>query len=44
MSLPRRPLRLPADLPGTRFLVQGPSERTAIEAMFRLNHWRRITS
>jgi ABC-type nitrate/sulfonate/bicarbonate transport system substrate-binding protein len=38
MSLPRRPIRRPEDLPGTRFLVQGPSERTAIEAMFKLNH------
>ena len=38
MSLPRRPIRRPEDLPGSRFLVQGPSERTAIEAMFKLNH------
>jgi hypothetical protein len=38
MSLPRRPIRRPEDLPGCRFLVQGPSERTAIEAMFKLNH------
>jgi ABC-type nitrate/sulfonate/bicarbonate transport system substrate-binding protein len=38
MSLPRRPVRRPEDLPHTRFLVQGPSERTAIEAMFKLNH------
>jgi ABC-type nitrate/sulfonate/bicarbonate transport system substrate-binding protein len=38
MSLPRRPVRRPADLPHARFLVQGPSERTAIEAMFKLNH------
>ena len=38
MSLPRRPVREPADLPHCRFLVQGPSERTAIEAMFKLNH------
>ena len=38
MSLPRRPIRRPEDLPHTRFLVQGPSERTAIEAMFKLNH------
>src|ERR1700729_3510054 len=38
MSLPRRPVRKPADLPHARFLVQGPSERTAIEAMFKLNH------
>ncbi len=38
MSLPSRPIRHAADLPGTRFLVQGPSERTAIAAMFQLNH------
>jgi ABC-type nitrate/sulfonate/bicarbonate transport system substrate-binding protein len=38
MSLPRRPVRRPEDLPHARFLVQGPSERTAIEAMFKLNH------
>ncbi len=37
MSLPSRPIRHAADLPGTRFLVQGPSERTAIAAMFKLN-------
>jgi len=38
MSLPRRPVRRPADLSHARFLIQGPSERTAIEAMFKLNH------
>jgi ABC-type nitrate/sulfonate/bicarbonate transport system substrate-binding protein len=38
MSLPKRPVRTPADLPGCRFLVQGPSERTTIEATFKLNH------
>jgi ABC-type nitrate/sulfonate/bicarbonate transport system substrate-binding protein len=38
ISLPRRPIRRPADLAGSRFLVQGPSERTAIAAMFELNH------
>jgi ABC-type nitrate/sulfonate/bicarbonate transport system substrate-binding protein len=38
MSLAKRPVRTPADLPGTRFLVQGPSERTTIEATFKLNH------
>ncbi|MGC2659136.1 MAG: ABC transporter substrate-binding protein, partial [Bryobacteraceae bacterium] len=37
MSLPRRPVRTVADLPHCRFLVQGPSERTAIEATFKLN-------
>ena len=34
----QRPVRRPSDLPHCRFLVQGPSERTAIEAMFKLNH------
>ena len=38
MSLPKRPVRQAADLPHCRFLVQGPSERTTIEAMFKLNH------
>jgi ABC-type nitrate/sulfonate/bicarbonate transport system substrate-binding protein len=38
MSLPRRPVRKPADLPGCSFLVQGPSERTTIGAIFKLNH------
>ncbi|MFZ0591220.1 MAG: ABC transporter substrate-binding protein [Bryobacteraceae bacterium] len=38
MSLARRPVRRPADLPHCRFLVQGPNERTAIGAMFKLNH------
>lgn len=38
MSLPRRPVRRPEDLPHCRFLVQGPSERTAIRALFNLNH------
>jgi ABC-type nitrate/sulfonate/bicarbonate transport system substrate-binding protein len=38
ISLPRRPVRTVADLSGARFLVQGPSERTTIEATFRLNH------
>ena len=38
MSLPKRPVRNPADLPHCRFLVQGPSERTTIEATFKLNH------
>ena len=39
MSLPKRPIHKPADLPGSRFLVQGPSERTTIEATFKLNHF-----
>lgn len=38
ISLPRRPVRTVKDLPGARFLVQGPSERTTIEATFKLNH------
>lgn len=38
LSLPKRPIRKPADLVGARFLVQGPSERTTIEATFKLNH------
>jgi ABC-type nitrate/sulfonate/bicarbonate transport system substrate-binding protein len=38
LSLPRRPVRSAADLPHGRFLVQGPAERTTIEAMFKLNH------
>jgi ABC-type nitrate/sulfonate/bicarbonate transport system substrate-binding protein len=38
ISLPRRPVRTPADMVGARFLVQGPSERTTIEATFKLNH------
>jgi len=39
MSLAKRPIRKPADLPGSRFLVQGPSERTTIEATFKLNNF-----
>lgn len=38
ISLPRRPVRTVEQLRGARFLVQGPSERTTIEATFRLNH------
>jgi len=38
ISLPRRPVRNIAELSGARFLVQGPSERTTIEATFSLNH------
>lgn len=38
ISLPRRPVRTVKELPGARFLVQGPSERTTIEATFKLNH------
>ncbi len=38
LSLPKRPVRSVADLPHGRFLVQGPAERTTIEATFKLNH------
>ena len=38
ISLPRRPVRTVRELSGARFLVQGPSERTTIEATFKLNH------
>jgi ABC-type nitrate/sulfonate/bicarbonate transport system substrate-binding protein len=38
LSLPRRPMLKPADLVGARFLVQGPSERTTIQATFKVNH------
>jgi ABC-type nitrate/sulfonate/bicarbonate transport system substrate-binding protein len=38
ISLPRRPVRTVDELSGARFLIQGPSERTTIEATFRLNH------
>ncbi len=38
LSLPKRPMRTPADLSHGRFLVQGPAERTTIQAMFKLNH------
>ncbi len=38
ISLARRPVREPSEMPNARYLVQGPSERTTIEATFRLNH------
>ncbi len=38
ISLPRRPVRTVEELSGARYLVQGPSERTTIEATFQLNH------
>jgi len=38
ISLPKRPVVKPADLPGTRFLVQGPNERAILDAVFKLNH------
>jgi ABC-type nitrate/sulfonate/bicarbonate transport system substrate-binding protein len=38
ISLPRRPVVKPADLSGTRFLVQGPAERDVLDAVFKINH------
>jgi len=38
ISLPRRPVRAPADLIGARLLVQGPAERRVLDATFKLNH------
>jgi ABC-type nitrate/sulfonate/bicarbonate transport system substrate-binding protein len=38
ISLPKRPVVKPADLAGTRFLVQGPNERNILDAVFKLNH------
>jgi ABC-type nitrate/sulfonate/bicarbonate transport system substrate-binding protein len=38
ISLPKRPVLKPADLPGTRFLVQGPNERSILDAVFKINH------
>ena len=38
ISLPKRPVVKPSDLPGTRFLVQGPNERNILDAVFKLNH------
>ncbi|MGH9701098.1 MAG: ABC transporter substrate-binding protein, partial [Candidatus Acidiferrales bacterium] len=38
ISLPRRPVLKPADLPGKRFLVQGPMERDVLDAVFKINH------
>jgi ABC-type nitrate/sulfonate/bicarbonate transport system substrate-binding protein len=38
ISLPQRPVVKPADLPGARFLVQGPAERDVLDAVFKLNH------
>jgi ABC-type nitrate/sulfonate/bicarbonate transport system substrate-binding protein len=38
ISLPKRPVLKPADLPGTRFLVQGPMERSILDAVFKINH------
>jgi ABC-type nitrate/sulfonate/bicarbonate transport system substrate-binding protein len=38
ISLPRRPILKPSDLPGARFLVQGPAERDVLDAVFKINH------
>jgi ABC-type nitrate/sulfonate/bicarbonate transport system substrate-binding protein len=37
ISLPAHPVRTAADLNGKRFLVQGPNERTMLQALFRIN-------
>ena len=37
ISLPRAPVRRPEDLSGKRFLVQGPTERAMLDALFRIN-------
>ncbi len=37
ISLPAHPVRTPADLVGRRFLVQGPTERSVLQALFRIN-------
>jgi ABC-type nitrate/sulfonate/bicarbonate transport system substrate-binding protein len=37
ISLPALPVRTPADLVGRRFLVQGPTERAVLQALFRIN-------
>jgi ABC-type nitrate/sulfonate/bicarbonate transport system substrate-binding protein len=37
ISLPPHPVRVPADLTGKRFLVQGPNERAVLQALFRIN-------
>lgn len=39
ISLPRRPVVKPADLPGARLLVQGPAERDVLDAVFKINHF-----
>nr|WP_305123164.1 ABC transporter substrate-binding protein [Roseomonas sp. GC11] len=36
LSLPRKPIRTAADIVGSKILVQGPNERTAIEATLSL--------
>ena len=37
ISLPRLPVLKPEDLSGKRFLVQGPTERAMLDALFRIN-------
>jgi ABC-type nitrate/sulfonate/bicarbonate transport system substrate-binding protein len=37
ISLPSHPVHTPADLVGKRFLVQGPTERAVLQALFRIN-------
>ena len=37
ISLPAHPVRTPEDLVGKRFLVQGPTERAVLQALFRIN-------
>jgi len=37
ISLPRSPVRTPAELSGKRFLVQGPTERAMLDALFRIH-------
>jgi ABC-type nitrate/sulfonate/bicarbonate transport system substrate-binding protein len=37
ISLPAHPVHTPADLLGKRFLVQGPTERAVLQALFRIN-------
>jgi ABC-type nitrate/sulfonate/bicarbonate transport system substrate-binding protein len=38
LSLPGKPIRKPADLVGAKILAQGPTERTAVEAVLALNN------
>ena len=38
LSLPGKPIRTAADLPGKKLLVQGPNERTAVDAVVKLNN------
>jgi ABC-type nitrate/sulfonate/bicarbonate transport system substrate-binding protein len=38
ITLPGNPIHTVADLAHKRFLVQGPTERAVLEALFRMNH------